>query len=44
MPRSRPAIKTPIERIFRSIMRRPMTRAERRYFRLKAAPRLRVHS
>jgi hypothetical protein len=28
--RSRPTIETPIERIFRSVMRRPMTKLERR--------------
>jgi hypothetical protein len=44
MPRSRPAIETPIERLFRRIVRRRMTKAERRYFHIKAAPRIRVHS
>ena len=40
----RPAIETPIERIFRKIMRRRMTKAERRSFRLGAVSRIRVRS
>jgi hypothetical protein len=34
-PRSLFKIETPIERIFRRIMKRPMTKSERRSFRLK---------
>jgi hypothetical protein len=41
---SRPAIETPIERIFHKIMRRRMTKAERRCFRLRAVSRIRVRS
>jgi hypothetical protein len=37
-PWSRPAFETPIERIFRKIMRRQMTKEERRWFRLKRNP------
>jgi hypothetical protein len=40
----RPAIETPIERVFRKIVRRQMTKAERRYFHLCAVPRVRVAS
>jgi len=36
--RARPAIEIPIERIFRKIMRRKMSKAERRCFHLKAVP------
>jgi len=32
---SRPVFETPIERIFRKTMKRPMTRAERRWLHLK---------
>jgi hypothetical protein len=43
-PRSRPGIEIPIERIFRRIMKRKMTKAERRCFHLGAVPRTRVRS
>jgi hypothetical protein len=43
-PRSRLPIEIPIERIFRKIMRRQMTKAERHCFHLKAVPRIRVRS
>jgi len=43
-PPSRPGIETPIERIFRKVMKRQMTKAERRYFHLSAVPRIRVAS
>ena len=41
-PRSCPANEIPIERIFRKITRRQMTKAERRCFHLRAVPRVRV--
>jgi len=41
-PRSGPSLETPIERIFRRVMRRRMTKAERRDFRLKLEPRVLV--
>ena len=46
LPRSpsRPALETPIERVFRKIMRRKMTKAERRYFHLGAAPHIHARS
>jgi hypothetical protein len=40
--RSRPAIETPIERIFRRVMRRRMSKAERRSFHLTVEPRILV--
>jgi hypothetical protein len=43
-PRSRPSMETPIERIFRKIMKRKMTKAERRYFHLGAVSRIRARS
>jgi hypothetical protein len=43
-PHSRPSIETPIERIFRKIMKRKMTKAERRGFHLGAVSRIRVRS
>ena len=41
-PRSRPAIETPIERIFFRVVKHKMTKAERRWFHLGAVPRTRV--
>jgi hypothetical protein len=41
-PRSGPSVETPIERIFRKVMRRQMTKAERRDFHLKVEPRILV--
>ena len=40
--RSRLALETPIERIFRKLMRREMTKEERRNFHLKVEPRILV--
>jgi len=40
--RSRPAIEIPIERIFRKVMRRKMTKTERRCFRLGQVRRIRA--
>jgi hypothetical protein len=39
-PRSGPSLGTPIERIFRTLMRREMTKEERRNFHLKVEPRI----
>lgn len=39
-PRSGTSLETPIERIFRRLMRREMTKAERRNFQLKVEPRI----
>jgi hypothetical protein len=39
-----PATETPIEKIFRRLMRREMTNEERRYLHLKIIPRDRTHS
>jgi hypothetical protein len=41
-PRSGPSLETPIERIFRKVIRRRMTKAERRDFHLKLEPRIPV--
>ena len=43
-PRPDPGIETPIEKMFRRLMRREMTNEERRYFHLKIIPRDRTHS
>jgi hypothetical protein len=43
-PRSLATIETPIERMFRRIMTRPMTKSERRTFHLKGGPRIRSQS
>jgi hypothetical protein len=39
-----PATETPIEKMFRRLMKREMTNEERRYFDLKINPRDRTHS
>ena len=41
-PRSGPSLKTPIERIFRGLVRREMTKEERRDFHLKVVRRIPV--
>jgi hypothetical protein len=43
-PHPDPALKTPIEKLFRRLMRREMTNEERRYFHLKIIPGDRTHS
>jgi hypothetical protein len=42
-PRSGPPAETPIEKIFRRLMKREMTNEKRRYFHLKIIPRDRTH-
>ena len=39
-----PAVETPIEKMFRRLMRREMTNEERRYLHLKIIPHDRTHS
>ena len=43
-PRSGPSLETPIERIFRKVVKRRMTKAERRDFHLKVEPRILIKS
>jgi hypothetical protein len=43
-PSSLITIETPVERMFRRIMKRPMTKSERRSFHLKPGPRIRIRS
>ena len=40
----RPAFETPIEIMFRRIVKRPMTKEERKWFHLRTVPRTRVRS
>jgi hypothetical protein len=43
-PQPDPAVETPIEKIFRRVVKREMTNEERRFFHLKIIPRDRTHS